>query len=70
MDYADNKAWSRRRSKPVDISGLIAESEALYGLEMLTPPPPKQTAPPPPAPRVIRATSTESREPSLRTIQF
>jgi hypothetical protein len=70
MDYADNKAWSRRKSKPVDISGLIAESEALYGLEMLTPPPPKQTAPPPPAPRVIRAPSTESREPSLRTIQF
>ena len=48
MDYADNKAWSRRRSKPVDISGLIAESEALYGLEMLAPPPPKRRTPPPP----------------------
>jgi len=53
MDYADNKAWSRRKSKPVDISGLIAESEALYGLEMLTPPPPERIAPPPPAAQLV-----------------
>lgn len=70
IDYADNKAWSRRRSKPVDISGLIAMSAALYGLETLTPPPPKKAPLPPPAPRVIHASNAPRAEGSLRTIQF
>lgn len=50
--YTENSMWSRQRSMPIDIAGLVAESSALYGLEVLTPPPPKKPLPPPPAARV------------------
>jgi len=68
--YAANLAWDRHGSLPVDISGLIAESVALYGLELLEPPPPEPTPPPPPqAEMVTRADATPS-DVNLATAQF
>lgn len=52
-NYAENEAWSRSKSLPVDISGVVAMTEALYGLEKLAPPPKKPPAPPPPAARIV-----------------
>jgi hypothetical protein len=70
-DYADNKAWSRRKSKPVDISGLIAMSEALYGLEVLSPPAPAEETPPPPAAQILTRDDVEdSREVNLAFARF
>ncbi|OZD48638.1 hypothetical protein CH252_19110 [Rhodococcus sp. 06-1477-1B] len=54
-DYADADVWSRSRSKPVDIAGLVAMTEALYGLTRLDPPAPPQQSPPPPAARLLPA---------------
>lgn len=69
-DYAENKAWSRTKSEPVDISGLIAETEALYALEVLQPPPAPQPAPPPPAARLIPIDRTGSSVESLADVRF
>lgn len=60
-EYAENKAWSRRKSMPVDISGLVALSEALYGLEVLTPPAPPEQSPPPPAAQIITRDDVDGR---------
>lgn len=46
--YQDNKAWSRGKSLPVDISGVIAESQATYALMRLAPPAPAVDVSPPP----------------------
>ena len=36
--YADNLAWSQQKSLPLDISGVIAETLALWALEQMEPP--------------------------------
>jgi hypothetical protein len=69
MKYAENLAWSRHGSLPVDISGLVAESVALYGLEVLEPPPPKRI-PPPPQAAVITRDMVAANEPDLRSLGF
>lgn len=53
MKYAENLAWSRHSSMPIDISGVVAESEALYGLEVLEPPAPVEVPPPPPQAEMV-----------------
>ncbi|WZH36249.1 MAG: hypothetical protein PIR02_15995 [Microbacterium enclense] len=50
--YTDADVWSRSRSKPVDIAGLVAMTEALYGLTRIDPPPVPVVLPEPPAPRL------------------
>jgi hypothetical protein len=47
--YAENLAWDRYGSQPVDIAGLVAETVALYGLETVTPPVHEPVGPPPQA---------------------
>jgi len=69
MKYAENLAWSRHASMPVDISGLIAESEALYGLEVLEAPE-KAKIPAPPPSRVIVRDRTARDEVDLATFAF
>jgi hypothetical protein len=70
VSYGDNMAWSRPKSLPIDIAGLIAESLALYGLEILTPPAVEPTpAPPPPAEMVTRDDVSPS-DVNLATAQF
>lgn len=69
--YAENLAWSRHKSQPVDIAGLVAMTEALYGLEVLEPPKAAKVAPPPPAARLItRDNSGGSSEVNLATARF
>jgi hypothetical protein len=70
MAYAENLAWSRNRSLPVDISGLIAESEALYGLELLQPPPREETPPPPPKAELITRDDVAPDEVNLASARF
>ncbi|MFA5898160.1 MAG: hypothetical protein WC829_03490 [Hyphomicrobium sp.] len=69
--YADNMAWHRGKSKPLDISGLIAETQAAYGLTALAvapePPPP---APPPQAQTVVHEAVTQSGEVNLASVAF
>jgi hypothetical protein len=70
-DYGENLAWSRSRSLPVDISGLVAMTVALYGLEVLTPP--ERVVPPPPPPRAAILTAgddDEDAEVNLATVRF
>lgn len=68
-EYAENDAWSRSKSLPVDISGLIAMSEALYGLVNLEPPAKKQT-PPAPQSAVLAHDTVASDEFDLATVRF
>lgn len=68
-EYAENDAWSRSKSLPVDISGLIAMSEALYGLVNLEPPAKKET-PPPPQSAVLARDDVASDEYDLATVRF
>ncbi len=51
--YSDLSMWSRGKSLPVDVSGVIAETQAIYALEKLEPAPPPPPAPIPPAPRLV-----------------
>jgi phage terminase large subunit-like protein len=67
--FGENKAWSREKSEPIDISGLVAESMALYGLEVLAPPPRKPAPPPPPRAGVVRGESA-SIDANLATVAF
>jgi hypothetical protein len=73
-DYAENKAWSRTKSEPVDIAGLIAMTEALYALEAIAPTPPPVIPPPPPkATTLNRARGgdpSRAQSQSIRTLQF
>lgn len=68
--YAENLAWSRHKSMPVDVSGLIAESNALYGLELLEPPPTPPTPPPPPQAQMVTRTDVTPSDVNLATAQF
>lgn len=68
--YAENLAWSRHGSMPVDVSGVIAETNALYGLELLEPPPPEPTPPPPPKAGMVVRESAGPTEVNLATAQF
>lgn len=68
--YAENLAWSRGGSMPIDISGIVAESNALYGLEILEPPPRAPTPPPPPKAEVVRHDDKSSGETNLATTRF
>ncbi|MFP7833124.1 hypothetical protein [Marisediminicola sp. LYQ134] len=70
IDYAENQAWSRRRSLPVDIAGLIAMTVALYGLEVLMPPPAGYIPPPPPPAELVTRGHTEHTEVNLASAAF
>lgn len=67
--YAENLAWARHSSMPVDVSGVIAETNALYGLEVLASAPQAPTPPPPPPAEAIVRTGFSS-EVNLATAQF
>lgn len=68
-DYAENKAWARGKSLPVDISGLVAMTEALYALEALAPPE-KKRVPPAPQSAVLGRDAATSNEIDLATVRF
>lgn len=68
--YAENLAWSRTKSQPVDIAGLVAMTEALYALEVLTPPEPEEAPPPPPAAESVRRTDVEPNEVNIAHVAF
>lgn len=70
MKYAENLAWSRHQSLPVDISGVVAESEALYGLEVLEPPAREETPPPPPQAELVTRDDVSPSDVNLATAQF
>lgn len=67
--YAENLAWSRQRSHPIDISGVVAITEALYGLEVLEPPPVAPPPPPPPPAGVLEPDGSDALV-NLATVQF
>ncbi len=69
-EYAENLAWSRRKSQPVDISGLVAMTEALYGLEVIEPPAPAQKAAPPAAAQIINREDVVRGEVNLADARF
>lgn len=69
-EYAENLAWSRRKSKPVDIAGLVAMTEALYGLEVIEAPEKPSLPPPPPPARVVTAEPTERDSLNVATARF
>lgn len=68
--YAENLAWWRHGSMPVDVSGVIAETNALYGLELLEPPPPPPTPAPPPQAEMVGRESTVETEVNLANVSF
>lgn len=68
--YADNMAWHRGKSKPLDIAGLIAETQAAYGLIALEPVPAPVPPPPPPAQTLTSESYSESGEVNLATARF
>jgi hypothetical protein len=68
--YAANLAWDRFGSQPVDISGVIAESIALYALEVLEPPAPKPPPPPPAKAVSISRQASSPGEVNLASAQF
>jgi hypothetical protein len=70
MKYAENLAWSRHQSLPVDIAGLVAESEALYGLEVLEPAPPAPIPPPPPQAELVTRDDSSATEANLAVVAF
>lgn len=70
MNYGENKAWHREKSLPVDISGLVAESNALYGLEELEPEALPPTPPPPPQAEVVPRDDVSPRDANLATAAF
>lgn len=64
-DYSDADVWSRSRSLPVDIGGVVAMTEALYGLTRLAPPAPPEPSPPPPTPRLAVRSQTSNPSDSI-----
>lgn len=68
--YAENLAWSRHQSMPVDVSGVVAETCALYGLELLEPPPKEPTPPPPPQAEIVSRVDVAPSDVNLSTAQF
>lgn len=69
-NYAENLAWARHQSLPVDISGLVAESNALYGLEVLEPPSPPAPVPTPPQAEVLTRDDLEPDAANLANVAF
>lgn len=69
-EYAENPAWSRTKSMPVDVAGLIAMSEALYGLTRLAPPPRKQIPQGVPQSAVLTRDDIAGNEHDLATVRF
>ena len=70
VPYADNMAWSRPKSLPIDIAGLVAETIALYALLVLEPPPVEQTPPPPPQAEMVTRDDFEESDVNLATASF
>ena len=70
VPYADNMAWSRPKSLPVDIAGLVAETIALYALEILVPEPVKATPPPPPQAEMVTRDDVTPTDANLATAAF
>ncbi|WP_174774607.1 MULTISPECIES: terminase [unclassified Cryobacterium] len=70
VSYGENLAWSRGKSMPIDIGGLVAESEALYGLEILEPPEPEKTPPPPPKAAIVTRVDVSPADVNLARAQF
>ena len=70
MDFAQNKAWNRPKSMPIDIAGLVAMSEALYGLDKLEPPKKKPVPPPPPQAAMVLRDDRDGGEVNLATAAF
>ncbi|WP_199182504.1 hypothetical protein [Cryobacterium sp. Y11] len=70
VPYADNMAWSRPKSLPIDISGLIAETIALYALELLKPEPVEATPPPPPQAEMVTRDDVAPTDVNLATAAF
>lgn len=66
----DNVMWSRGKSLPVDISGVIAETQAVYGLEKLSPPEPEPALPPPPAAVGLTRDDIDTEETNLSFARF
>ncbi|UFU03449.1 terminase large subunit [Ruania suaedae] len=63
--YAENRLWSREKSKPVDIAGVCAETWALYALVNLEP---EAKADPPPPPRAAVLQSSAHDGPSEESL--
>ncbi|WP_174845419.1 terminase [Cryobacterium sp. Hh11] len=70
VPYADNMAWSRPKSLPIDIAGLIAETIALYALELLKPEPVEATPPPPPQAEMVTRDDVTPSDVNLATANF
>ncbi|WP_175182983.1 terminase [Cryobacterium psychrophilum] len=70
MSYAENLAWARHKSLPVDISGAVSETVALYGLEVLEPATPEPTPPPPPQAELVTRDDTSPSDANLATAAF
>ena len=70
VKFGDNDAWARQKSWPIDIAGLVAESFALYGLELLEPPEPDPIPTSLPAPQIDRGDDSYSSEANLATAHF
>ena len=70
VPYADNMAWSRPKSLPIDIAGLIAETIALYALELLKPEPVEKTPPPPPQAEMVTRDDVTPTDANLATAAF
>ncbi|WP_199184045.1 hypothetical protein [Cryobacterium sp. Y57] len=70
VPYADNMAWSRPKSLPIDISGLIAETIALYALELLNPEPVEATPPPPPQAEMVTRDDVAPTDVNLASVSF
>ncbi|WP_194385174.1 terminase [Microbacterium luteum] len=70
-EYNESHIWSRNRSKPVDIAGLVAMSEALYVHEAVDPPKNKPAPSTPPRAAVIEAESNaRSNDVNLVDVAF
>jgi len=70
VPYADNMAWSRPKSMPIDIAGLIAETIALYALELLKPEPVEKTPAPPPQAEMVTRDDVTPTDANLATAAF
>lgn len=68
--YAENIGWSREKSRPVDVAGLIAMTLALYALEALVPPPQEPPPPPPPPAETVNRADVVPGEMNLATARF
>lgn len=70
ITHTENSMWARGRSQPVDIAGLVAETVALYALEVLTPAEPEAVPGPPPQAQTITFDTDQREEVNLATAAF